>query len=107
MRNPSQIASHLASVVTGINNSKRPDRSLVAAELRRVAAELDPQTPSQVCSQALLHGLATESPEDLATQVAKVRQYCADNGIDQVKCQEAVGYLTQAYGDEASPFFAG
>jgi hypothetical protein len=104
MRKPSQIANHLAGVVAKINNSKKPDRSLVASELRRVAAELDPLTPSQICSQALLHGLMVEPPEDLATQIAKVKQYCATNGIDPALCQAAVEYLTQAYGDEASAF---
>ena len=104
MRNPSQIANHLAGVVTRINNSKRPDRSRVAAELRRVAAELDPLTPSQICSQALLHGLMEGPPEDLATQIAKVKQYCAANNIDPNGCQEAIEYLTQANGDEASAF---
>jgi len=96
MRKPSQIASHLANVVAKINNSKKPDRSLVAVELRRVAAELDPLTPSQIASQACMQA-AAQDEFHLDDAIVQVKKYCAQMGIDQQLCDQACKYAEHYY----------
>lgn len=43
---PSQVASTLVRIATKLQNSKRPDRTLVAAELKLLVRKIADETPS-------------------------------------------------------------
>ena len=87
---PVKVAQQLAEIASKVLSARNPSRRRVAAELRRMAALVDP-TPSQIFSQA---AMTIGSPDEYTVPavMAVIDKFCADRGIDSSTCEKAKRY---------------
>ena len=91
---PSQAAQKISDIALRVRMSSAPDRKRVAKALKRLAGEIDP-SPSQLFSQALLHGFDLKrSLEEAMTEIERVG---AQAGLDATIIEDAKIYAQHNY----------